>query len=154
MSKRVARSVALMVGAGALVLGAAAPAMAADNAFTNDTLPGKVSLKASESATVTLTTPDGFNCASWDVNKKNVGQKRARGSVQVTLNGATCVGSVATFTVMVVPEYTKKANVVVKFIVTNDEGTAKSVETLVVKVNKDAKPQTGKPDNAGKPDSD
>lgn len=136
-----------------LVLAGAAGASAADS-FTNDTLPGKVFLDGGQSATVTLTTPEGFNCQDWFVRK--VGQRN--GQVNVTPMAASegCSAETLVFTVSVPEDYTMKANVVVKFKVYNDDGTAKIVETLVVKVNKDGAPQTGaptsKPSKPAKPD--
>lgn len=151
---RLNRGVALAVAALAvpgLVVAGAASASAADS-FTNDTLPGKVYLNSGETATVNLTTPDGFACKDWFV--RLVGQKRA--SVVVT-GPATFEGctneTVLTYTVAVDKEYGKKANVVVKFKVYNTDGTAKVVETLVVKANKTGAPQTGEPSlKPAKPD--
>ena len=146
MNKRTITNIAVGLGAGALVLGMAAPAMAAGENFTNDTLPGKTTLLAGQSATVTLTTPEGYDCTKWVTRK--VGQKRANVVVQ---NTSACNAGVLSYSVSVPGDYTKKANVVVKFIVTNTDATMKQVETLVVKVNPTGKPQTGKPDtNPGK----
>lgn len=127
----------------ALILVGAGSGTAAEN-FTNDTLPGKVYLAGGESATVSLTTPEGFRCQDWFV--RTVGQKRAEVSVSPMTAPADCAqdGTVS-FTVMVDEDYTKKANVVVKFKVYNTDGTAKVVESLVVKANKTAPPQTGTP---------
>ena len=146
MSTRMIRTLAIAAGAGALVLSAAAPAMAADS-FTNDTLPAKTVLTpASLSATVNLTTPEGYDCTKWTVRK--VGQKRERNSVTVTpmaTAGAACTSAAQLFTVSIPADYAKKGNVVVKFVVTNTDGTMKMVENLVVKLNPTAKPTTGKP---------
>ncbi len=126
----------------ALVLVGAGPGAAVEN-FTNDTLPGKVYLAEGESVTVSLTTPDGFACGDWFT--RTVGNKRAKVTVTPpSLEG--CSNAVPlVFTVTVDKDYTKKANVVLKFKVYNTEGTAKVVESLVVKANKTAPPQTGTP---------
>lgn len=130
-----------------LVLAGAAAAHAAET-FTNADLPGKVVLRSGESASVQLTTPEGFVCTSWQVRK--VGQKRANVMVAgpASLEGCTNA-TVLTYTVSVPADYARKANVVVKFRAWNADGTEREVETLVVKVNPSAAPQTGKP--AGKP---
>ena len=136
-------AVAALAVPGLVLIGAGASAAAGEQ-FTNDTLPGKVNLNENQSATVKLTTPDGFNCSNWIVRK--VGQKRASVDVMPPASFAGCTNATElTFTVAVPEGYTKKANVVVKFKVTNTDGTAKAVETLVVKVNSGAAPQTGKP---------
>lgn len=126
---------------GLVLMGAGA---AAAETFTNDDLPGKVTLAAGQSATVNLTTPAGFSCTDWIVRK--VGQKRA---VVDVVGPASLVGctndTVLTYTVSVPQGYANRATVVVKFKVYNADATARVVESLVVKVNPAGDPQTGKP---------
>lgn len=139
-SRRAALTVAALAVPGLVLMRAGA---AAAETFDNDTLPGKVYLNAGESATVNLTTPEGFACSDWFVRK--VGQKRATVNVTApSLEGCTN-NTVLTYPVSVPTDYTKKATVVVKFKLHNADGTAKVVESLVVKVNKDGSPQTGAP---------
>lgn len=134
-------AVAALAVPGLALMGAGVSA-AAEVSFTNDTLPGKAYLGEGESVTVNLTTPEGFACKDWFV--RLVGQKRAAVTVTPMAAPAECEGPVS-FTVAVDKDYAKKANVVVKFKVYSTDGTAKVVETLVVKANSDAAPQTGEP---------
>ena len=146
MSTRIIRTLALAVGAGALVLGTAAPAMAADT-FTNDTLPGKTVAHADQSSplTVNLTTPEGYDCTKWTVRK--VGQKRAteqrdrhaddHGRRDLHQRDGRALHREHP------ANSAKKGNAVIKFVGTNADGTMTMVENLVVKLNPGAKPTKG-----------
>ena len=145
MSARIARTIALGVGAGALVLAAAGPAFAADIT----TFPSKVSLYTNPQGTqvssvvAALTVPAGQTCVlagettAGYVPARAVGKK---GTVTVTQIGTECRWTVAA---------AKKGTAVVK-LVWDANGTAveegRTVQSLVVKVNPQS---TGKPANPG-----
>ena len=142
MSKRVARSVALMVGAGALVLGAAAPAMAADVNVTS--LPGKAKLVVANGDVAKVNAPLGMPCA--DVSEWTV---RIPGKQDAVIKPTDlgCTGDMVTATINFSTTSNKK-NAVVKFVGLKSAG-GKVVKTVVVKVDRG-----GKPAKTGKPDSD
>lgn len=141
MSTRMIRTLAIAAGAGALVLSAAAPAMAADI----NTFPSKVSLYTNAvapqvpSVTVAPTVPTDQICAMATETTAGFLLPRAvgkKGTVTVERIGDECRWTVAA---------AKKGNAVVKFV-WDANGTAveegRTVQSLVVKVN----PQkTGKP---------
>ena len=153
MTARMIRTLALGAGAAALVVGAAAPAMAADPVnHSVTTLPSKVVVAKSDTVTVTIDTPANFTCAQaaslgavgWST--KVVGQKAAVASVSAVNCG---VAGKSTWTISIANLDTKK-NAVVKFIATTTAATdtaeaVDSVKSLVVKLNPKAKPATGKP---------
>ena len=154
MSARIARTIALGVGAGALVLGTAAPAFAADT--TIDRLPGKATISTSEKVTVAIPVanqPAGFACGTANVTwvARVPGKQDA-----IRLNGglvpvtAVCGAENVLGLTVTSNQDSAKKNAVVKFIATNNNGTVdttdddtRAVMTLVVKV-------TGKTGNPGK----
>jgi len=150
MRKHTIRTLAVGVGAGALVLGMAAPAMAAAADPVNQ-LPAKVKLGNSDTVDVTLTVPGSCDTANWTWTTRTVGQKF--GVASVTPIGCDGPSGAQTWTVTAAdlgaPDAKKKkANAVVKFILTPtadyvaaNPDAARSVKSLVVKVNA----KTGKP---------
>jgi hypothetical protein len=157
MSARIARTIALGVGAGALVLSTAGPALAADT--TIDKLPGKATITTSEKVNVSIPAanqPAGFVCGTANITwmakvpGKQDAVKLNDGLVPVTIAcGAPDSPIVLTVTAN---SGSAKKNAVVKFIAINNNGTTgvdeteddtKAVMTLVVKV-------TGKEGNPGK----
>jgi hypothetical protein len=142
------RTLAIAAGAGALVLSAAAPAMAADistfpakaSLYTNPTPAQKLSITAMPAPTCTLAQLDADGKPiTTGYFVRVVGQK---GAVKVEKLGDACEWTVTAL---------KKGNAVVKFVNVTSLDPAvedgRTVQSLVVKVNK----TQGKPANTGKP---
>lgn len=151
MASRTIRTIALAAGAGALVLGTAAPAMAVTN-WPVSTFPAKVAAAPGDTVALSFTAPDICNTAAWTWSYKVVGQRSGIASAPaVALN---CSGTTVSVTLTAATPTTKsgKANSVVKLIATPVAPNAAEavVLTTVVKVNHGAKP-AGKPaTNPGK----
>ena len=138
MSTRMIRTLAIAAGAGALVLSAAAPAMAATN-YPVSTFPAKVSAVPTDTVALTFVGPAGSdicNTTLWTWSVKVVGQ---RSGIVTPLPAVGCASNTATATVTVATPTTKrgKANSVVKLVATPvAPSTADAVVlTTVVKVN-------------------
>jgi len=148
MSARIARTIALGVGAGALVLATAGSAMAATNHPVNS-FPAKVAAAPGDTVALSFTGPAGGDICngSWSWSVRVVGQ---RSGIATPLPTVTCAptSNVASVTLTVATPTTKrgKANSVVKLVATPvAPNTADAVVlTTVVKVN------MGKPANPGK----
>ncbi len=148
MPKRMIRTIALAVGAGALVLGSAAPAMADDHGvgasklnIPNGTPASNYSVAFNQNAPET---PCPTNVTSWSAQTASKNMK----AISVVL-AASCAnagpngGGVITVNIAA-PAEVKKRNAVVKVIGTSStDATVKVVKTIVVKV-------TGKSGNPGK----
>ena len=151
MDTRIIRTLAAGVGAGALVLGMAAPALAATN-HTVTTFPAKVAAAPGDTVALSFTGPAGGDICNgaWSWSVRVVGQ---RSGIATPLPAVTCTATsnVATVTLTVATPTTKrgKANSVVKLVAAPvAPNTADAVVlTTVVKVNL-GKP--AKPANPGK----
>ena len=144
MSIRTIRTLALTVGAGALVLGAAGPALAADP-ISVTSLPGKVKMATTDTVQVRVAAAEGFACGTEGVTwvAKVPGKQDA---VKLSTS-APCTPEGLAVDVQS-NDASKKKNAVVKLIGTNADG-GKSVMTLVVKVTG----KNGNPGKGGKPSS-
>jgi hypothetical protein len=114
---------------------------------------GKVSVNADNPSAGTLETPDGFTCENWTA--KVVGKKKFRDMLVVSpsaASAASCADGMLNWSVALAEGFDKKANLVVKFRVTSDDGSATRVESLVVKVNRDASPSHNAEGQAHKKD--
>lgn len=155
MSTRMIRTLAIAAGAGALVLSAAAPAMAADTSI--DKLPAKAKIATTEKVNVLIPAanqPVGFVCGTANVTwSARVPGKQdavliAPVAPATALTSICDAGNNIALTVSSNSASAKK-NAVVKFTGVDTKGTpettddTKSVMTLVVKV-------TGKTGNPGK----
>lgn len=152
MSTRMIRTLAIAAGAGALVLSAAGPVMAATN-YPVTTFPAKVSAVPTDTIALSFVGPadsDICNTALWTWSVRVVGQ---RSGIVTPLPAVACATNTASVTLTVATPTTKKqkANSVVKLVAAPIGGnTAEAVVlTTVVKVNH----KTGKPANTGKPTS-
>lgn len=145
MSTRMIRTLAIAAGAGALVLSAAAPAMAAD---TVTKLPAKTTITKDVGVAVAIPAanqPVGFTCGTANVTwtARVPGKQDA-----ILISAVTCTEGVLGLNVTSNNASAKK-NAVVKFTGVDSKGTPEttddttSVMTLVVKV-------TGKTGNPGK----
>jgi hypothetical protein len=141
MNKRTIKTIAVGVGAGALVLGMAGPAVAAALPGINE-LPAKVKMAYGDTVTVTLTVPGSCDAANWTWSTRTVGQKAGATVAQGACEAATGAQTWTVTAANLGDKKRKKANAVVKFILTpteaylgaNPEAT-RSVKSLVVKVN-------------------
>lgn len=148
MDTRFIRVLAVGAGAGALVLGMAAPATAATN-HTVNSFPAKVAAAPGDTVALSFAGPAGGDICngSWSWSVRAVGQ---RSGIVAPLPAVTCAPTtnVATVTLTVATPTTKrgKANSVVKLVAAPvAPNTADAVVlTTVVKVN------MGKPANPGK----
>ncbi len=139
MSKGSMRTIAVLAGAGALVLSAAAPAMAADP-ITVTSLPGKAKMATTDTVQVRVAAPEGFACGTEGVSWL----ARVPGKQDAVKLSTTAPCTLDGLAVDVMSnDASKKKNAVVKLVGTNSMTGQKSVMTLVVKV-------TGKTGNPGK----
>lgn len=152
MGTQVMRAAAAGIGASALVLAGAVPALAATN-YPVSTFPAKVAAAPGDTIALSYTGPVGgdiCNVAVWSWSVKVVGQ---RSGIVAPLPAVTCTAAsnIASVTVTVATPTTPrgKANSVVKLIATPvaPNPAEAVVLTTVVKVNH----STGKPAGAGKP---
>lgn len=140
MSTRMIRTLALAAGAGALAIGAAAPAMAAPVDHPVSTFPAKVVAAPADTVTLTYVGAAGGDICNgtWAWSVKVVGQ---RSGIAAPLPAVTCTATTNTATVKltVATPTTKKAkaNSVVKLVAAPvAPNTADAVVlTTVVKVN-------------------
>jgi hypothetical protein len=144
MRNRIIRTLAVGVGAGALVLGMAAPALAAD--YNVNEYPAKVVATWNQSVALSYSSPDTNVdvCAPgvWAWTARAVGQKKAVTEVTPTVTCAegSKVATVTFTTVAQSPFKKDKANVVLKLIATqvlapdSTETPQKMVFSTVLKV--------------------
>jgi len=137
MSTRIIRTLAIAVGAGALVLGAAAPAMAAPVDYPVSTFPAKVSALPGDTVSLSYTAPGICDTAVWTWNYRVVGQRS--GIATTPAVALACNGTTVSLKLTVATPTTKrgKANSVVKLVAAPvAPSTADAVVlTTVVKVN-------------------
>ena len=138
MTARMIRTLVLGAGAAALVVGAAAPAMAADittfpskvSLYTSPVAPQKASVTVSPAPTCTLATMVDGKPTTTGYFVRVVGQKGA-----VTIAGPANAAAACEWTVTAA----KKGNAVVKIVNVTSLDPAvedgRTVQTLVVKVN-------------------
>jgi hypothetical protein len=153
---RIIRTIALGASAGALVLGMAAPAMAADPITE---LPAKASLSATaDPAEVIMVSipdtnqPEGLKCGpgvtwkAWIPGRQDAVMLAVGANAPARSVEFDCAApSPLALSVTVNPDPRAKKNAVVKFIGVNSATNQKAVMTLVVKVTNKAKV---KPSNA------
>ena len=153
MSARIARTIAFGVGAGALVLAAAGPALADDLgvgasklSIPSGTAAANYTVAYDQAAPETPcpTTVTGWMAKTASKNMKAIVVAPAASCANTGPNG----GGVITVNIAA-PAEAKKRNAVVKVIGTNSaDATVKVVKTIVVKVTGKAKPGNG---NGNKP---
>lgn len=143
MSARMIRTLALGVGAAALVVGAAAPAMADDSGVGASKLSIPTNTAAKDYQVMfeegsNPVTPCPANVTSWSA--KTASKQMTAIVVAPT---ASCADGKITVNVATQP-VSKKKNAVIKVIgVSSTDATVKVVKTIVVKVTGTAKPGKG-----------
>lgn len=149
MSTRILRTLAVAAGAGALVLSAAAPAMAAD---TVTELPGRTTVTSAAGTSVAIPVanqPAGFTCETANVTWTARVPGKQDAILISPVAGTSLCSEGAISLAITSNSASKKKNAVVKFTGVNTMGTpettddTKSVMTLVVKVTDRAKPGKG-----------
>ncbi len=140
MAKRIIRTLALGAGAGALVLGMAGPAMAAEISVTE--LPKRVVMTTADTIQVRVATPEGFACTADGALGNWVAFIPGKQDAVALSTKTPCLAGVLTLDVTSNSASPKK-NAVVKLVGTGTED-AKVVLTMSVKVTgKTAKPGKG-----------